>query len=437
MPKKEQFFISFSGLRVRAKIATPHTTAPTTMEDPDWPPFAISRQARQVYDDVAIAAPQDCPELPPPRVHPASRNVQCNVQLFGSDSFVQESVYLMKDAPPTVAVENAYRIIVPSKTVPIERAGQRWGEVIKAVRLTCNEMTGAGTCRSFAEPDPHGPCCYVAIKKLRKRVFQPMIERGCQENPYSEISLMQAVADNEHVLGCIEALEDDKYLYIVMPYLDGGELFYAIHPSDTGQPSFVTQAGRAALPEAQARIYFRQILECVNFLHSRNVAHLDISPENIMLNNGRCILIDLGGARPVPMERNGDGKRALFHPSNVPFGKKQYLPFEVLKGDSFDGFAVDLWSVVITLFHMLVGDTLGPSATWVLRYETILEFLSHSTHLRFLLEGQNGYAINLLDKILRRNPSTRATLEQLTQDPWVSSLAIPFLPLEHYLVPLP
>jgi serine/threonine protein kinase len=222
-----------------------------------------------------------------------------------------------------------------------------------------------------------------------------------------------------------------------MPYLDGGELFYAIHPNDGAQPAYVTQAERAALPEAQARIYFRQILECANFLHSRNVAHLDISPENIMLNNGRCILIDLGGARPVPVAPNGDGKRALFHPSNVPFGKKQYLPFEVLKGDSFDGFAVDLWSVMITLFHMLVGDTLGPSATWVLRYETFLEFLSHSTHLRFLLEGRNGYAINLLDKILRRNPPARATLEQLTQDAWVSSLVMPFLPLEHYLAPLP
>lgn len=406
------------------------------MEDPGWPPFAISRQARQVYDDVAMAAPQACPELPTPLMHRAARSVECSVQLFGSGSIVKESVYLMRDAPPTVAVENAYRTIVPSKNIPIERAGQRWGEVIKAVRLKCSETTGAGTFRLFAEPDPNGPNCYVAIKKLRKRVFQPMIERGCQENPYSEISLMQAVADNEHVLGCVEALEDDKYLYIVMPYLNGGELFYAIHPSDSGQSTYVTHAGRAALPEAQARVYFRQILECVNFLHSKNVAHLDISPENIMIDNGRCILIDLGGARPVPMAPSGDGQRALFHPSTVPFGKKQYLPFEVLKGDVFDGFAVDLWSVTITLFHMLVGDTLGPSAAWVLRYETFLEFLNHSSHLRFLMTGQNGYAINLMDKELRRNPSTRATLEQLTQDAWVASLAMPFLPLEHYLAPL-
>ena len=133
------------------------------------------------------------------------------------------------------------------------------------------------------------------------------------------------------------------------------------------------------------------------------------------------------------MDPSGDGSRALFRPSNVSFGKKPYLPFEVLKGDRFDGCSVDLWSVMITLFHMLVGDTLGPSAAWGLRYETFLDFLTHSSHLRYLLSGQNGYAINLFDKELRRNPSTRATLEQLTQDPWVSSVVIPFLFLENCL----
>lgn len=54
--------------------------------------------------------------------------------------------------------------------------------------------------------------------------------------------------------------------------------------------------------------------------------------------------------------------------------------------------------------------------------------------------GQNGYAINLpvpiLDKELRRNPSSRATMQQLTQDAWVSSFAVPFLLLEHYLEPM-
>lgn len=404
------------------------------MTDPDWPPFSISRQARQVYDDVA--SPQDCPELPQPRIHRAVRNVPCNVELFGSGgrSMIQESVYLMRDAPPTMSVKNAYRIISPSKTVPIERCGQRWGEVIKAVRLrgtnTNSDNNGGVLLPTFAEPDPNGPNCYAAIKKLRKRVFESMIEKGGAENPYTEVSLMQHVSDDEHVLGCIEALEDDQYLYIVMPYLDGGDLFHAIHPSGDAQPTFVTQAGRVALPEAQARVFFRQIMECVNFLHGRNVVHLDISPENIMIHNGKCILIDLGGARPIP---NGDGRRALFRSSNVPFGKKPYLPFEVLKGDRFDGCSVDLWSVMITLFHMLVGDTLGPSAAWVLRYQTFKEFATHSTHLRYLISGQNGYVINLFDKELRRNPSTRATLEQLTQDPWVSSFVIPFLCLEDCL----
>jgi serine/threonine protein kinase len=38
------------------------------------------------------------------------------------------------------------------------------------------------------------------------------------------------------------------------------------------------------LPEPNVRICVREVLKALEYLHRRNVAHLDIKPQNILLN---------------------------------------------------------------------------------------------------------------------------------------------------------
>lgn len=69
-----------------------------------------------------------------------------------------------------------------------------------------------------------------------------------------------------------EFYQDDRYLFIVMEYLDGGELFDKI----TEMKNF---------NEYKAAEFMEQILSAVFYLHSKKIVHRDIKPENIILQS--------------------------------------------------------------------------------------------------------------------------------------------------------
>jgi serine/threonine protein kinase len=67
-----------------------------------------------------------------------------------------------------------------------------------------------------------------------------------------EISVLQHYGQNDqHVLGCLDVLQDVEYLYTVMPYCAGGDLYGKLEC--IGDLKFVPN-------EEEARHYFRQIL---------------------------------------------------------------------------------------------------------------------------------------------------------------------------------
>ena len=125
------------------------------------------------------------------------------------------------------------------------------------------------------------------------------------EDPIKEIAAMQLFGNHHpHVIGVLEALQDDKCLYTVMPYLGGGDLYgrliefmgaRSVRTDDTGG------IGGTGFDEGSARIWFRQILQAVNLLQKKGVCHRDICLENILLNEDDNIcLIDPGMSLRIP-----------------------------------------------------------------------------------------------------------------------------------------
>ena len=79
--------------------------------------------------------------------------------------------------------------------------------------------------------------------------------------------------------------------YLVLEYLEGGELF-----------DYVSCYG--ALPEEEAVRLFRQIIAGLSYCHRFNICHRDLKPENILLDAGRNIkLADFGMAALQPADR--------------------------------------------------------------------------------------------------------------------------------------
>jgi len=92
-----------------------------------------------------------------------------------------------------------------------------------------------------------------------------------------EANLMKKLKHNSMVR-IFENFEHSKYLMIVMEYINGGDL-----------RSFVRK--RLRVDENIAKFIFRQIIEALEYIHSKNIVHRDIKLDNILINNANIIKV--------------------------------------------------------------------------------------------------------------------------------------------------
>uniref|UniRef100_A0A7S2AB22 Protein kinase domain-containing protein n=1 Tax=Trieres chinensis TaxID=1514140 RepID=A0A7S2AB22_TRICV len=383
------------------------------MADPNWPGGPIGQHATQTHHDTAAAgAAADPIGFLDPIIFPAARDEQYLVS--GDDgSLNRGQIYLSRQHQP----ERAYRYI--RRILEIRRNGVVWGEVNVCVVLERDENAEGVV---FVEPTEDN-FTLVAVKELRIEAVDQYLADGGVEDPRREISAMQAIGDGIHVINCVEALENEEHLFIISPYCNGGDLFSAIHEDRN-----ITGPG---LPEMYARQRFREILECLHYLQANNICHGDISVENIMIHNGRCILIDLGCCFRVPTA--ADGRRVMIRPLQRRIGKHEYMSPEIFFSRfDFDAFAVDLWSVGISLFHMLTGQLLGESPVWAVIHTNLNRYIMNTPHLMNLTQHMNGNSCDLIHRILRE-PATRITLAEVIMSVWAAYLLIPQVPMSQYL----
>jgi serine/threonine protein kinase len=82
--------------------------------------------------------------------------------------------------------------------------------------------------------------------------------------PIKEISAMQLIGNyHPNVLGCLDVLQDDDFLYTVMPYCSGGDLYGRLMGSQKKLSEIENYAKNIPgchVDERQARIWFRQLL---------------------------------------------------------------------------------------------------------------------------------------------------------------------------------
>jgi protein kinase A len=123
---------------------------------------------------------------------------------------------------------------------------------------------------------------------------------------------------------------DPKYLYFILEFVQGGELF-----------TILRTAG--SFTEEQSKFYAAHIVTIFEYLHGKNMVYRDLKPENVLLNsNGYIKLTDFGFAKVV------DGKTYTL------CGTPEYLAPEIILNKGH-GKAVDWWTLGILIYEMLVG----------------------------------------------------------------------------------
>ena len=174
----------------------------------------------------------------------------------------------------------------------------------------------------------------VVIKKLRKPV------RPKEENPENEVSAARLIGDDRHCLRVIEALQDERYLYIVTPYL-GSDLLQNMYAHGASSSS------DAQLP-LQTKQIVHQLTRSLLHVKRHNLIHRDVSPENFILtSDSNCPLIDFAMSLRIPtLESNPQ----WVAPQSVSCGKLPYMSPEVVMGQPLDS-GVDLWALgqILTL----------------------------------------------------------------------------------------
>jgi serine/threonine protein kinase len=247
----------------------------------------------------------------------------------------------------------------------------------------------------------------------------PQISSANLEDPLKEVSAMQLIGDyHPNVIGAMEVLQDDQYLYTVMPFCSGGDLFTNLNCHELH-----------SIDEDKARIWFQQLLDALIHLQLKGVSHRDLSLENLMIDGcGNLCLIDFGMALRVPFTdpcnfgyvtdvSEGTERRLIRAQGQV--GKLMYMAPEIMDGEVFDGFAMDLWAAGVILFVLLIG--MAPFK-WAHESDTRYAKIAKG-ELRELLEGHkisiSKEACDLLQQMFWQDPRKRLTLAQILKHPWV------------------
>ncbi|CCF58777.1 hypothetical protein KAFR_0F01800 [Kazachstania africana CBS 2517] len=184
---------------------------------------------------------------------------------------------------------------------------------------------------------------FYALKILKKR----LIVKLKQVEHTNDERLMLSLVSHPFIVRMWGTFQDSVHLYMVMDYVEGGELFSLLRKSQR-------------FPNPVAKFYAAEVCLSLEYLHSKDIIYRDLKPENILLDkNGHIKLTDFGFAKYVP-----DVTYTLC-------GTPDYIAPEVVSTKPYNK-SVDWWSFGILIYEMLAGHTPFYDSNTVKTYENIL-----------------------------------------------------------------
>ena len=252
----------------------------------------------------------------------------------------------------------------------------------------------------------------VAIKIMDKE--QILSDELNKERVLSEIAILKIVRHN-NIIKLYEVMETPQKIFLVMEYCDGGELFDYI-------------VSKQHLSEKQACLFFQELIDALTYLHSQNIVHRDVKPENILLENfGKsmtCKLIDFGISRTYTLDKL----------IGTPCGTASYAPPEMHRGEEYYGLLSDVWSAGVLLYAMAFG------------YLPFCEE-DEDTNIDNIIKGNyeipeeaSPQLADFLKHILDIDPLTRYDLDQIKKHPWYNIVtpvkSLPGIIIGYHKIPI-
>ncbi|CAK9232434.1 unnamed protein product [Sphagnum troendelagicum] len=234
----------------------------------------------------------------------------------------------------------------------------------------------------------------VAMKVLDK---ETVLEHKMVDQIKREICIMKIVR-HPNVVCLHEVLASQTKIYIILEFVKGGELFDKI-----------VHQGR--LSENESRKYFQQLIDAVDFCHSKGVSHRDLKPENLLLDSAGNLKISDFGLSALPQQEDG-----LLH---TTCGTPNYVAPEVLNDKGYDGAVADIWSCGVILYVLMAGFLPFDETDLLTLYRKIQ--LAEFSYPFWFSSGAKA----LISKILNPRPNMRIKVAGIRNDGWFKKNYLP------------
>ena len=192
-----------------------------------------------------------------------------------------------------------------------------------------------------------------------------------------------------NVVRTYEIISTETTYYIFMDFCAKGELF-----------NYIVE--KQHLSEEKSAFFYYQLINGIEYIHKKGVCHRDLKPENLLLTEkNKLKIIDFGLSNYF--------KGNLLE---TPCGSPCYASPEMVMGNKYNGFCIDIWSSGIILYAMLCGylpfEEMENDEYNEVLFRNIVE-----CNVEYPSEFVTPVAKDLLCKILVKDPRKRITIEEI------------------------
>eukprot|EP00668_Euglena_longa_P022024 GGOE01027405.1.p1 GENE.GGOE01027405.1~~GGOE01027405.1.p1 ORF type:complete len:599 (-),score=109.34 GGOE01027405.1:617-2389(-) len=237
----------------------------------------------------------------------------------------------------------------------------------------------------------------VAVKMLNRKLSN---KANADLKIKREIKILKLLR-HPHIIRLYEVIETPTDIFMIMEYVEGGELF-----------DFIVRNGR--LSEGQSRRFFQQLICAVEHIHHFRIVHRDLKPENILLDKEEKVRIADFGLSAL----TSDGSFL-----STSCGSPNYAAPEIISGKLYAGAEVDVWSCGVVLYAFLCGRLPFDEDSVPALFKKIREGNYHMpSHLPHA-------AKDLIKRMLEVDPLKRISIAQVRDHAWFQEGLPPYLRL--------
>ena len=229
----------------------------------------------------------------------------------------------------------------------------------------------------------------VAIKILEKEKIVELDDKIRVKREFD----MLAKLNHPNVILVAEIFESQNNYYSVMEFCEGGELF-----------NYIVKNRR--LDNNESAFFYYQLINGLEYIHSLGIVHRDLKPENLLLTRDHILkIIDFGLSNYFK-----EGQKDFL---STPCGSPCYASPEMVSGQKYNGFNIDVWSTGIILYAMLCGYLPFEDKDNDVLFEKILE--CKLIFPRYIKKD----AKDLIQKILVTDPEKRININEIKNHPFL------------------